>query len=110
MTGDVVVAPFPFSDLSATKRRPALVVADWRGDDIILRQITSQFRQDLHSVDLAAGDFQSGGLSLPSHIRPDRLFTASRGLSLYTAGRVKAGKLSEVVERIITILEPDLPR
>ncbi|MFI5273274.1 MAG: hypothetical protein ACHQ4H_09625 [Ktedonobacterales bacterium] len=40
--GDVVVIPFPFSDLTATKRRPALVVADLPGDDVILRQITSQ--------------------------------------------------------------------
>ena len=34
--GDVVVLPFPFSDLSASKKRPALVVATLRGDDIIL--------------------------------------------------------------------------
>jgi hypothetical protein len=40
--GDVVVAPFPFSDLSAAKKRPALVVASLTGDDVILCQITSQ--------------------------------------------------------------------
>jgi hypothetical protein len=40
--GDVVVAPFPFSDLSAAKRRPALVVASLTGDDVILCQITSK--------------------------------------------------------------------
>ena len=34
--GDVVVTPFPFSDLSATKRRPALVVATLTGDGVIL--------------------------------------------------------------------------
>ena len=33
--GDVVVAPFPFSDLSGAKRRPALVVATLSGDDVI---------------------------------------------------------------------------
>lgn len=32
--GDVVVIPFPFSDLSQSKRRPALVVANLKGDDI----------------------------------------------------------------------------
>ena len=40
--GDVVVVPFPFSDLSQAKRRPALVVAELTGDDLILCQITSQ--------------------------------------------------------------------
>jgi hypothetical protein len=34
--GEVVVIPFPFSDLSAAKRRPALVLADLPGDDIML--------------------------------------------------------------------------
>jgi len=40
--GDVVVMPFPYSDLSATKKRPALVIAVLDGDDVILCQITSQ--------------------------------------------------------------------
>ena len=40
--GEVVVIPFPFSDLSGSKKRPALVLADLEGDDILLCQITSQ--------------------------------------------------------------------
>ncbi len=40
--GDVVVLPFPYSDLSTTKRRPALVVAATAGDDLILCPITSR--------------------------------------------------------------------
>jgi mRNA interferase MazF len=44
--GEVVVVPFPFSDLTASKRRPALVIADLDGDDVILCQITSQAIKD----------------------------------------------------------------
>jgi len=40
--GDVVVLPFPFTDLSDRKKRPAFVVADLSGDDIIVCQITSK--------------------------------------------------------------------
>jgi len=40
--GDVVVVPFPFSDLTGAKRRPALVLAELDGEDRILCQITSQ--------------------------------------------------------------------
>lgn len=48
--GDVVVAPVPFSDLSNSKRRPALVVATLTGDDVILCQITSQNVADSYAV------------------------------------------------------------
>ena len=44
--GDVVIVPFPFSDLSQAKRRPALVVVNLKGDDVILCQITSQAKSD----------------------------------------------------------------
>jgi mRNA interferase MazF len=46
--GDVVVVPLPFSNLSQAKRRPALVVAELKGDDLILCQITSQNTQDVY--------------------------------------------------------------
>ena len=41
------VLKFPFSDLSQTKRRPALVIVSLKGDDVILCQITSQARTDV---------------------------------------------------------------
>lgn len=61
--GDVVVLNFPFSDLSQTKRRPALVIATLKGDDVILCQITSQAKSDEYSVPLEQADFFSGGLN-----------------------------------------------
>ena len=48
--GDVVVVPFPFSDLSDTKRRPALVIVAMGGDDLLLCQITSQTVRDQTAV------------------------------------------------------------
>lgn len=45
--GDVVIIPFPFSDLSNSKKRPAFVVTDLAGDDIIVCQITSKSKSDL---------------------------------------------------------------
>jgi mRNA interferase MazF len=46
VVSDVVVVPFPFSDLTQTKCRPALIVADLQGEDLILCQITSQTISD----------------------------------------------------------------
>ncbi len=48
--GDVVVVPFPFSDLTEAKRRPALIVSVLRGDDVILCQITSKEIKDYYHV------------------------------------------------------------
>jgi mRNA interferase MazF len=48
--GDVVVVPLPFSDLSAIKHRPALVVAPLSGADLILCQITSRAKFDNYAI------------------------------------------------------------
>ena len=102
--GDVVVVPFPFSDLTIAKRRPALVVAELEGDDLILCQITSRPLADHYSVPLDEKDFADGGLRLPSNVRPNRLFTADSHIILYRVGGVAKSKLAEVTDRIVTIL------
>jgi mRNA-degrading endonuclease toxin of MazEF toxin-antitoxin module len=101
--GDVVVVPFPFSDLSGSKRRPALILAELRGDDIILCQITTRARAG-YAIDLVAQDFESGGLLHDSEVRPDKLFTAKRRLILSVVGRLYTAKLSEIVQRAVRIL------
>jgi hypothetical protein len=60
LAGVVVVLPFPQSSLQAGKRRPALVVADLEGDDLILCQITTRARSDRYSVPLNRSDFERG--------------------------------------------------
>lgn len=102
--GDVVVVPFPFSDLSAAKRRPALIVAALTGDDVILCQITSKSVADGYSVPRASQDFISGSLQQDSNIRPNRLFTADSSIVLYSAGRLSPGKLDDVIRAIVGII------
>ncbi|MEH2090107.1 type II toxin-antitoxin system PemK/MazF family toxin [Nostoc sp.] len=55
--GDVVIVPFPFSDLTQTKRRPALVIATLQGNDLILCQITSQSVSDIYAIELNNSNF-----------------------------------------------------
>lgn len=102
--GDVVVPPFPFSDLSQPKRRPALVVAEAGGDELLLCQITSQAARDRHAVPLDAADFQSGSLNKQSHVRPNRIFTADAGIIAYSAGHLRTATTGEVVERRVALL------
>ena len=103
--GDVVVVPFPFSDLTSTSRRPAFVIADLMGDDVILCQITTQRRMDSYTVPLTQHDFTSGGLNRDSFIRPNRLFTADSELIAYRAGKVVPSKTAEVIERLLQIIQ-----
>lgn len=105
MKGDAVVLNFPFSDLSQTKRRPALVLAAPRGDDPILCQIASQAREDGYSVRLDALDFAAGWLSQSSRIRPNRLFSADSGSVVYSAGRVSPEKLRETRDKLVSMLD-----
>jgi mRNA interferase MazF len=100
LVGEVVVLPFPQTNLHAGKRRPALVVATLPGDDLILCQITSQVRLDASSISLGAGDFERGQLSSASFIRANRLFTVEQSVILYSAAKVKAAKLQEARAKI----------
>jgi len=105
--GDVVVVPFPFSDLSQAKRRPALVLASFEGDDLLLCQITSQLTSDAYSIALEDADFETGSLKHQSCIRPNRLFTADRSIVLYRIGRLKPSKLNETTSTLVAILKPE---
>ncbi|MBV9868768.1 MAG: type II toxin-antitoxin system PemK/MazF family toxin [Abitibacteriaceae bacterium] len=102
--GDVVVAPFPFSDLSGAKRRPLLVLAELTGDDVIVCQITSQAKSDAYVVSLSAADFTHGGLRQDSNVRPNRIFTADSNIIVYRAGVLAPAKVQEVIHKIVQIL------
>lgn len=106
--GDVVVLPFPFSDLSENKVRPAVVLARANRNDWILCQITSNPYGDAQAIVIAQTDFESGMLRLQSYARPAKLFTANEGLILSVEGTLKPEKLGEIREAIIKILsQPD---
>ena len=105
MKGDVVVVPFPFSDLTQAKRRPALVVAVLEGDDLLLCQITSQRVRDSYAISLEDKDFAAGGLRQKSNVRPNRLFTADQRIVLYKAGHLRNAKLNEVIRKIVEIVQ-----
>jgi mRNA interferase MazF len=104
LKGEVIVMPFPFADLTASKKRPALVLANLKGDDLIMCSITSS-RIDDYSISLANNDFSEGNLPLSSFIRPHRLFTADKVLVKNKIGALKKKKIDEVMEEIYKILK-----
>lgn len=101
--GDVVVVPFPFSDLSQSKKRPALVLTDIEENDLILCQITSQNIYDSYAIELNANDFSVGTLNKISNIRPNKIFTADKSIILYKIARITEAKIGQVTEKVIKI-------
>lgn len=103
---DIIVFPFPFSDLSGEKRRPALVIADLRGNDIIACMITGQEKSDDYSITLSKSDYaDSRNLKNDTcYIRPNRLITIDANVVLYCAAKISQSKYQEVIEKIIEII------
>lgn len=104
--GQVVLVPFPFSDLSQSKVRPAVCVADAGRGDWILCQITSNPYGDPLAVPLDTADFASGGLQVPSVARPGKLFTAHAGLLIRSVGVLTPSSFACLVSSVMAILQP----
>ncbi len=108
--GSVVLATYPFTDLSSAKRRPALVVsATGRpGRDCILAFITSR-TGPIEPTDLVLdptdGDFQATGLRVPSKVRCGRLMTLDRSLLTGRLGRLSKRTMTEVDTRLKNALD-----
>ena len=104
-TGAVVLVPFPFSDPSQTKVRPAVCLAGAGRGDWILCQITSNPNGDPNAIKLGGADFAQGSLNLTSYARPGKLFTASAGLILRSVGLLKPEILDQLRAAVVEILQ-----
>lgn len=104
--GTIVLTPFPFTDLSGQKVRPALVVSrsDRPGNDVVLSFITSHRGQALLPTDLLIEnrhpDFARIGLKAASIIKLDKLVTLERSVLLGELGELLAALLRQVDEKL----------
>jgi len=105
--GTVVLVPFPFSDLSKSKLRPAVVLAYVDRDDWILSQITSNPYSDARAVQLLDTSFSTGSLMITSYARPGKLFTASQSLMVKEVGRLKIESFRQIVDAVVKIIRAD---
>jgi mRNA interferase MazF len=72
--GDVILVPFPFTDQSTTKKRPAIIISseDYNGckPDLILIAVTSNARKDLQFGEVFIDEWSAAGLIKPSIVKP----------------------------------------
>lgn len=102
--GQIVWLTFPFSDLSKTKLRPALLIAYAGQSEWIACQITSNPYIDPLAIPLEDWDFRKGGLRHLSYIRPGKLLTANESLIAAEAGFIKEVLLNRVREETVAII------
>jgi mRNA interferase MazF len=103
MRGEVVIVPFPFSNFAASKNRPALMLIDLPGPDVVLAAISST-GNDPNAIALDSRDFQTGGIDHSSFIHPTKLFTFQRSVIGRTAGKITNAKWKEVISKLTSLL------
>ena len=106
--GDVVLVPFPFSDLSTAKVRPAVVVSGslyhTTQPDLILAAVTSKIAAATGPLDYVLSDWQAANLRYPSALKPV-LFTLDPVRVLHRIGALTPSDLTEVDRRLRRALE-----
>ena len=105
--GDVVLVPFPFTDLSDTKRRPALILSSGEYNeatgDVIIAQITSRVSAPLRPGDCSIEQWREAGLLAPSRVRA-KLTTLAGALLVRRLGRMPASDLASVDRSLAGVL------
>ncbi|MDR4466555.1 MAG: type II toxin-antitoxin system PemK/MazF family toxin [Nitrospira sp.] len=102
--GTVVLVRFPFSDLSQTKLRPAVVLAEAGRGDWVLCQVTSKSYADSRAIRLEDTNFSAGSLRVLSYVRPGKLFTANRDLIISEVATLKSISLQQVIDAVVNLL------
>ena len=100
----VVLVDFPFSDLSQTKLRPAIVLAQATRTDWILCQITSNATTDAKAIEIKDADFAAGSLRQTSFARPNKLFTGHERLIDRRVGILRDAAASKMIDAVVAII------
>ena len=98
--GDIVLIPIPFTDLSAQKRRPVIVISNdtynRKTTDIVVVAMTSNPAQTEYGFSINSSDLDRGTLNHPGQVRVDKIYTLSQAIVVKTFGRVNDDTLRRI--------------
>lgn len=107
---DIILIPFPFTDLSATKKRPALVISytdfNKENQDILVCQITHNVKQRSHSILINNNNLESGNLAVESLIKANKIFTIDKSLIIQKIGKLNSKTYSAVYDEMCKLTKP----
>ena len=106
--GEILLVPFPFTNLSSIKKRPVLVIStseyNKKNEDIITCGITSNLKDNECSILLTNKELLKGLLPKESRIKVDKLFTLEKSIVQRKFGKVKPSVLLEVRKELFKII------
>ena len=107
----IILVPFPFSDLSSSKKRPAFVVSNNNfnktSEDVICCLITSNLQDRGHAINITNKDMENGSLEFDSKVKPYRLFTVSKNIIYRVLGKLYMEKSRLIASEIKKLVETD---
>lgn len=101
--GDIILVPFPFTDLLGNKKRPALVLIN-SPEDVTVSFITTQF-QWKSEFDVEIKPTPKNGLKRKSLIRLNKLATLDKEIVLGKLGNLQKYVINEINQKLINILQ-----
>lgn len=106
--GEIVIVPFPFTNLSGIKQRPVLILSkkeyNTAAEDVITCGITSNLKNDAHSIRIDNTNLLEGKVLAPSRIKVDKLFTLHQSIIIKRMGRLNQDTIREVKDRLFKLM------
>lgn len=105
--GEIILIPFPFTNLKASKKRPVLVLStseiNQKLADFISCGITSNIQNMEHSILIDKNDLESGYLPKPSRIKTNVIFTLEKSSAIKSLGKIKEDIFRKVKEELFKL-------
>jgi mRNA interferase MazF len=107
---DIIMIPFPYTDLTETKQRPAIIVSNNNYndtlDDVVVCAVTSKFQRDEFCIELLDTNLDYGKLPEISFVKAHKLLTIHKSKIIKKYSRVKEDYFSTIQDRIADLIEP----
>ena len=106
---ELVLLSYPFSDMSASKVRPAIIISNDKYNsefsDAIVVPVTSNVQSRKHAISLSNADLETGHLVTESVIKVDRILSVKQSLVRKSIGKVKTGVLSSIRKVLLGLID-----
>lgn len=106
--GEILLVPFPFTNLTNIKQRPALVLStddyNLKKEDIIICGMTSQLKETDCSITVTNADLEEGNLPKTSLIKVDKLFQIEKSQIRKSLGKVNKRTFQQVREEFYKLI------